>query len=213
MLVSTPDMKLAKTPQRRSLEAFLARFASAGKMLDVGGGDRPDYGELFPNRLCIDIRRARDVRLLADAHRLPFAGATFERVLSIEVLEHLCDPVRAIDEMRRVLAPGGLLLLTTRFTYPLHSEPHDYFRYTEHGLRHLFREGWRIDELNADTSNAEGIATSMHYAIFANRGWRWALPKLAWTAFWQLSSARWQPKLPSVRPVCPGGYHLVARRA
>src|SRR5262249_32402332 len=143
---------------------------------------------------------------------LPFADATFERVLCVEVLEHLHDPALAVAEMRRVLAPGGLLLLTTRFAYPLHDEPHDYFRYTVHGLRHLFRDGCRIDQLTADGSDADAIKTSIHYALFAHKGWRWLLPKLAWTAFWQLGGSRSRAAQGDARLVCPAGYHLVARR-
>jgi SAM-dependent methyltransferase len=50
--------------------------------------------------------------LIADALEMPFADATFDAVLSMETLEHL-PPEPFLDEVRRVLAPGGLLILST----------------------------------------------------------------------------------------------------
>jgi ubiquinone/menaquinone biosynthesis C-methylase UbiE len=46
---------------------------------------------------------------VGDAYDLPFAEASFDRVVAAQVLLHLADPWRAVAEMRRVLAPAGLL--------------------------------------------------------------------------------------------------------
>ncbi len=46
---------------------------------------------------------------------LPFAHASFEAIYCCEVIEHLLDVRRALEEMRRVLAPGGLLFLSTPY--------------------------------------------------------------------------------------------------
>lgn len=48
----------------------------------------------------------------ADARKLPFDDASFDRVTSIEVLRYLPDPDRSIEEMARVLRPGGICLAT-----------------------------------------------------------------------------------------------------
>ena len=48
----------------------------------------------------------------ADARKLPFDDASFDRVTSIEVLRYLPDPHRSIEEMARVLRPGGICLAT-----------------------------------------------------------------------------------------------------
>jgi ubiquinone/menaquinone biosynthesis C-methylase UbiE len=47
-----------------------------------------------------------------DADNLPYCDAQFEVVLMTEVLEHLADPVLALTQIRRVLKPGGWLLMT-----------------------------------------------------------------------------------------------------
>jgi ubiquinone/menaquinone biosynthesis C-methylase UbiE len=49
----------------------------------------------------------------ADACHLPFAEDCYDVVFSCECLEHLPDPVAAVEEMARVLKPGGTLVLTT----------------------------------------------------------------------------------------------------
>ncbi len=50
----------------------------------------------------------------ADLSRLPFAEATARTVLCLQVLEHLADPVQTMQEIERILAPGGLLVVVGR---------------------------------------------------------------------------------------------------
>jgi SAM-dependent methyltransferase len=59
----------------------------------------------------IDIERFKGV-LRGDATRLPFADASFDKVITSEVLEHIQDDVSAISEMIRVLKPGGMFAAT-----------------------------------------------------------------------------------------------------
>lgn len=126
---------------RVSLERFLAAHASEERTLDIGSGGSA-YDRFFPNRVTVDIDPAREPQVVADAHELPFADESFSLILCTEVLEHLSDPPKAIAEMHRVLQARGKLILTTRFMYPLHDVPHDYFRYTSFGLQHILRD-WR----------------------------------------------------------------------
>jgi SAM-dependent methyltransferase len=58
-------------------------------------------------------------------------------VLCTQVLEHTPSPARLLAECARVLRPGGVLILTAPFSFRVHSEPHDYFRYTKYGLDSL----------------------------------------------------------------------------
>ena len=79
---------------------------------------RPDAAEGDRERL----ERFPDVEavLTPDAVRLPFADASFDSVLSVGVLEHVSDPNGSLDELRRVLVPGGRIYvykLPNRFSY------------------------------------------------------------------------------------------------
>jgi SAM-dependent methyltransferase len=137
--------------QMSHLVAGIERVApmAHGRMLDVGCGDKPyeslfrpyvteyvgvEYAGTFQDTQA-SARGAADV--LYDGRTLPFPDGSFDTVMSIQVLEHTPDPGRIVDEMGRVLADGGLLILTAPFSFRLHEEPHDYFRYSPHGLRAL----------------------------------------------------------------------------
>ena len=69
--------------------------------------------------------------------QLPFRDETGDTVVCLQVLEHVPQPARLLAEIKRVLRPGGVLLLTAPHIWGVHEEPHDYFRFTPHGLRHL----------------------------------------------------------------------------
>ncbi|HJR58826.1 MAG TPA: class I SAM-dependent methyltransferase [Vicinamibacterales bacterium] len=141
---------------RVSLDRFVEAHASTGRTLDIGAQNGP-YAGFFPNRIALEIRPGPGVQIIGDAQALGVADGVFDVVLCTEVLEHLREPQRAIDEMFRVLKPGGTLLLTTRFLFPIHDAPNDYFRFTKYGLRHLLRN-FDILELQEETDSIGAIA-------------------------------------------------------
>lgn len=150
---------LTKKITRPRQERFFAEYASDKKTLDVGCGNNI-YGNLFPNRTTLDIEARPNVRvdIVADAHNMHMVeDESFDIVLCAEVLEHLHTPEKAIAELHRVLKPGGLLLLTTRFIFPLHDTPHDYYRYTKYGLRHLL-DAFEIETLREEANTIETLA-------------------------------------------------------
>jgi len=68
--------------------------------------------DLGPNLLRQTLARA-DVRpVVGDGLRLPFKDASFDVVVSSEMIEHTTNPAAAVGEMARVLKPGGRLALT-----------------------------------------------------------------------------------------------------
>src|SRR2546425_2958604 len=143
----------------RALEAVAPR--AHGRLLDVGCGDRqferifrPHVDEYFGiehkstfNATAASLGPSRP-DFLYDGNRLPFGDGSFDTVLSIQVLEHTPHPRRLVAEMARVLKKGGTLILAAPFSFRLHEEPHDYFRYSPHGLRELCSEaGLVIDHV------------------------------------------------------------------
>ena len=97
----------------------------------------------------IDLFTIPGVDVLANVEQLPFPSNIFQRVECDAVLEHVRAPERALDEIRRVLAPGGYLHLVTPFCHPFHEYPRDFRRFTIDGLRELagpmevVADGWR----------------------------------------------------------------------
>jgi SAM-dependent methyltransferase len=146
------DAFVAQSPiQRRpiadAVAAFAASLPAGTRVLDAGAGDAP-YRPLFAH--CEHVTQdwpgsphagAGASAIVADLHDLPVADASFGAVLCTEVLEHVAEPERVVAELRRVLAPGAPLLVTVPFVGELHEEPHDHWRYTNHGLRGLLERG------------------------------------------------------------------------
>jgi len=80
-------------------------------------------------------RSAPDV--YGDALALPIAPESFNVVILIDVLEHICDSRRLLDQIHQVLKSDGKVIMSLPFLYPLHDAPRDFVRLTIHGVEHL----------------------------------------------------------------------------
>lgn len=149
---------------RKKIDNFLSKYATEEKILDIGSGGS-SYNIFFPNRFTFDIDPERKPEVIGDIHKMPFQDNEFKAILCTEVLEHLYDPKKAIEEMKRILKPGGKLILTTRFMFPIHDAPIDYFRYTEFGLKELFKD-WEIENFQPEVGSIETIAVLLQRIIF-----------------------------------------------
>lgn len=129
----------------------LLREHCRGRVLDAGAG-RGAYRDLLLNHADVyvgmDVGMNRGLAVLGDAQRLPFGDDAFDTVFCSQVLEHVPEPWLALAEFRRVLKPEGKLILSVPHISWLHNEPHDYYRYTNHGLVFLLhRAGFRCELL------------------------------------------------------------------
>jgi SAM-dependent methyltransferase len=89
----------------------------------------------------IDFFQANGVDLVADLNMpLALPDCTFDTAVCISVIEHVTEPQVALNEMYRILKPGGHLLLATPWEYPFHHEPNDYFRYSRYALEHMLKK-------------------------------------------------------------------------
>jgi SAM-dependent methyltransferase len=139
----------------------VTQFARAlppnARLLDAGAGEGKYRHHFARQRYCgVDLAvgdAAWDysgLDALADLTALPFRAATFEAALHIVTIEHLPEPGRALAELARTLAPGGLLLLAAPHEWEVHQAPHDYFRYTRYGLAYLLEQsGFEVREMRA----------------------------------------------------------------
>jgi SAM-dependent methyltransferase len=84
-----------------------------------------------------DIQEGLGVDRIEDVHDLSFADESVGTVVSLETLEHVADPLRAVQEMHRVLKPGGLLAISSLMFFPIHAHPWDYWRFTPEGFELL----------------------------------------------------------------------------
>jgi SAM-dependent methyltransferase len=110
-----------------------------GLVLDVGGGREAPLDAAWPaavRRVRVDAFPHVRPDVVADAVALPFRAGVADAVVMCELLEHLAEPRRAIDDATRTLRRGGTLCGSVPFLFPVHGDPFDFHRYTEQGLRH-----------------------------------------------------------------------------
>lgn len=109
--------------------------------VDLGSGRRS-----MPELISMDYNTEHSViDLRGDVLALPFRDDGIDLILSQAVLEHVTNPNLAVQEMFRVLKPGGTLYVEAAFIQPVHLAPHHYFNVTPHGLTWLLRD-WKIIE-------------------------------------------------------------------
>ena len=113
---------------------YILMDANFDKVLDIGCGSRP-YKSLFHNSIGIDYNSG-DIH--ATGENLPIKSESVDLVFSTQTLEHVEDPKTFLLEARRVLKPGGRIILSTHGTYPIHADK-DYWRWTDKGLGKLFK--------------------------------------------------------------------------
>jgi SAM-dependent methyltransferase len=97
--------------------------------------------------------------LLGDAHALPFADGTFDRVLTIAAMEYFQYPLVAAREVHRVLAPGGWFVGSVGHLIPYLDR--SYYNHTHRGVTTTLKTaGFEVERLMAPTdwSALEAIA-------------------------------------------------------
>lgn len=219
-----------------------------GRLLDVGCGTKP-YEQIFrpyvSEYLGIENEGtfsataasldARGPDLTYAGDRLPFEDRSFDTVLNVQVLEHTPRPAALVNEMARVLKDDGTLILSAPFQFRLHEQPHDYFRYTPHGLSVLFADAgleitkvlthgglWRVvgHKLNSylamRVARVSGLAQALgklsHESATNEKPRLWALPLVGSAMVGVAGAARLMDRL-LPEPEETLGFVVLARRA
>ena len=162
--------------QVRSVHQHMRQFLPtlSGKVLDVGCGQSP-YRHLlgpdaqyqgidFEGSSHFEYEAENDVTYF-DGRRIPFEDGSIDHVLCTEVLEHCPDPALLVEEMHRVLRPGGTGVVTVPWSARYHYIPHDYFRYTPSMLAILFKDFAKA-EVEARGTDVTSIASKMIVLAF-----------------------------------------------
>ena len=97
----------------REFDQFAGQSVLEVGSLNVNGSVRPFFSSAA-EYTGVDLFAGPGVDLLMNAHALAFADASFDVVVSTEMLEHDDEFWRSAAEMGRVLRRGGLLILTAR---------------------------------------------------------------------------------------------------
>ena len=136
-------------------------FAPSARLLDVGCGTAwlathfADYTGVDGSQEAVDgaVALGRNVQLCDLSNPLPFADETFDGVILKDLLEHVPDPVAVVDEVRRVLRPGGIVFASSpdaqRWVWDdyTHRRP-----FTRKGFRLLFSDqGFTVDRVGYES--------------------------------------------------------------
>jgi SAM-dependent methyltransferase len=119
-----------------------------GKLLDCGCGSVPYYGmykDQVTENVCIDWESTHGANpFLDEVHDLneplPFESNQFDSALCTDVIAHIYKPQPLVEELGRILKPGGELVLATPFSYWISEPPHEHYRFTEFALRRMCEE-------------------------------------------------------------------------
>lgn len=135
------------------LETMIQRHSFSEPILDTAAGWEPNmYQPLFVGKRYLkqDIRDFEPacIDYICDiCDMAPIKSESIGLVLNLEALERIYNPQKAVDEIYRILKPGGLLILTTYMYYPFRSpsDPnrfgqHDFWRFTPEGLLYLLKQ-------------------------------------------------------------------------
>jgi len=139
----------------RLLEQAQEQTPAGSRVLDAGAGEG-QYSPYFTHTRYVGLDLAvgdatwdyGGLDVLGDLRALPFADACYDAAVCIQTLEHVNEPMRVINEIGRVLKPGGRFYLSAPMAWHQHQKPHDYFRYTSFGFRYLLENsGLRVVEM------------------------------------------------------------------
>jgi SAM-dependent methyltransferase len=140
---------------RKALYSAISENAHnlTGNLMDFGCGSKP-YQSLFTSAdsyLGVDYQgeghshETENIDVYYDGKTIPFANSHFDSILCSEVFEHLFNLEEILQELNRVLKPGGKMLITCPFAWNIHEQPIDYARYTPFALVHLFtKAGFKV---------------------------------------------------------------------
>ncbi len=178
-----PSLTSPKYTIRAPLAAWLdveARRAAADfgryRVLDVGCGAKPYYplfAAFVSDYVGVDIAEPSAADVIGPAEAIPLDDGMFDLVLCTQVLEHADDPARVVRELRRVIAPGGRVLVSTHGVQVYHPAPVDLWRWTHAGLERLFRNeaDWASVSVQpgAGTTACVGMLTATYFDLLAKR--------------------------------------------
>lgn len=128
----------------QATSTFSRALPPGARVLDAGAGELR-YAHLFRGHKYVAVDLAvgdpqwdyGKLDCVADLSALPIRDAVCDACVNIVTLEHVAEPAQVLRELARVLKPGGQLLLVAPMEWEVHQAPHDYFRYTRHGLAYL----------------------------------------------------------------------------
>lgn len=135
-------------------DRFLEKYTPyyKGVLVDLGCGESP-YKNFFlkyaDSYIGVDwggtIHQTKPDVISNLNENIALKNESVDTLVSISVMEHLSEPQRFLNECHRILKKDGTFILQVPWQWWIHEAPHDYFRYTPYGLKHLFEKAGFTD--------------------------------------------------------------------
>lgn len=181
-----PFLKRVIDPVTEGIDRFVLSTVKGSQpgavLLDAGAGECRFKEQLRHVRyIAVDTRWGDQrwdysgIDAVSTIDRLPFKPDVFDIIICTQVLEHVREPQRVLDELFRSLAQGGVICITAPQGWGVHQPPHDYFRFTCHALSYLLE--------NAGFDHITITPSCGYFGYLANR--LTVFPK---ALFWQIRS-------------------------
>ena len=121
----------------------LEQLPISGSVLDMGGGRKAKYLRLLPPGLTVESVNIdpaiEPTHLVTPGQPLPLPDNSFDAVICLNTLEHVYDSAAVLQELFRVVRPGGAVHVTVPFMFRIHGHPDDFFRATPSWWQETFR--------------------------------------------------------------------------
>lgn len=137
---------------RPLIHRFLKGYATNEPVLVLHPEEGLEQG-WFPNHFIISKRPQDKPDLLIDAG---FKGLgqvpseSYNTIVCAGLMEHIAEPQQFVDNLYRILRPGGKVLISVSACFSFHECPDDYFHYTPYGLRLMFKQWSRFEVLRGN---------------------------------------------------------------
>ena len=117
-------------------------------VIDIGCGKNPYYHDSIQGQItCIDIYNTGKADVVADASFLPFKDSSFDKAISVNSIYYFKNPLLFAEKVSKMIKKNGKIIVITPFMYPIHDASVDKYRFTEHGLRTVFEDYFRIEKV------------------------------------------------------------------
>lgn len=175
---------LSRKPIELAMKKFSKKFNNGQKIIDIGCGGKP-YAKYFRCQyIGLDPFEGSKADVVADAWKTPFSDNEFDGVIMNQSLEHIKEITETIAEVKRILKPNGLCIITAPQTMKVHSVSLpstdseynnfdktkikywnvDFYRFTKSGLIHLFKD-FQIIELKETNGYFGTIFQLLNYFL------------------------------------------------
>jgi len=175
---------------RKDLAKHMAELGVhiSGRTLDVGCGGK-HYEKLCSSSKYIGIeidtevnRKTKCADYFYDGNKLPFEDGSFDSLITNQVFEHVFNPHEFLDEVCRVLKPGGNMLITAPLVWDEHEQPYDFARYTSFGMRSMLEQhGFEVVEFRKSVDDIRVIFQLLNTYIYKKTVTRFRIVNLLLT--------------------------------